>query len=319
MLPQELIEYILDDLSDDLPSVKTSSLVCRAWRPRSQYHIHNTITLCRKSDVSALSDRFASSPMIAGYVRCVKMDFSRLTKEFWDKALPLLHHLPNINSVAFVSVDMCIIPTNVQSFLAEHCSTLKALSLYNVVLSNFGAFAMLLNCFPHLLHLNVQNVYWGGYRNTPIPSRLPILRSLSLAYCTEQTVLMDWLLSEDDDIVKSSLFTLEVIWNEDPADARRILRSVGSSVQNLVFLCIPSGKYVSGDTAEQIGPLWIRTPSSSQEYSECRIQMDRHAHDARRQIAINLEHHQVKLYSFDQVIPPSLYRGFISRSELGSR
>ncbi|KAJ7906288.1 hypothetical protein B0H13DRAFT_716833 [Mycena leptocephala] len=43
--PQELIDEILDHLADDFRSLKTCSLVCRAWVPRSRSYLFETCTL----------------------------------------------------------------------------------------------------------------------------------------------------------------------------------------------------------------------------------------------------------------------------------
>ncbi|KAJ7585831.1 hypothetical protein C8J56DRAFT_112021 [Mycena floridula] len=39
MFPPELIAYIIDQLSDDFPSLLVCSVVCKSWRDRARYHI----------------------------------------------------------------------------------------------------------------------------------------------------------------------------------------------------------------------------------------------------------------------------------------
>lgn len=45
LLPQELIDQIIDEVSDDRASLKACSLISRCWLHRSRWHMHRTITL----------------------------------------------------------------------------------------------------------------------------------------------------------------------------------------------------------------------------------------------------------------------------------
>ncbi|KAK0434145.1 hypothetical protein EV421DRAFT_1841651, partial [Armillaria borealis] len=41
-IPQELLDYILDFLHDDVPTLRTCSLVSHAFLPCSRYHIYSS-------------------------------------------------------------------------------------------------------------------------------------------------------------------------------------------------------------------------------------------------------------------------------------
>ena len=47
--PNEIQDYILDLLQDSKPTLKACALVCRAWVPRSRYHLFSNITLQGRS------------------------------------------------------------------------------------------------------------------------------------------------------------------------------------------------------------------------------------------------------------------------------
>ena len=78
-LPVELTDGIIDYLVDDRLSLRATSLVCRAWCPRSRRHLFHTVHVkaVRKSFRSFLAflnhndERPGCSPPIAHLIRCL--------------------------------------------------------------------------------------------------------------------------------------------------------------------------------------------------------------------------------------------------------
>ena len=84
-LPVELTDGIIDYLADDRSSLRTTSLVCRAWCPRSRSHLFHTVHVkaVRKSFRSFLAflnhndQRPQCSPPISRLIRCLHLYGSR--------------------------------------------------------------------------------------------------------------------------------------------------------------------------------------------------------------------------------------------------
>ena len=84
-LPVELSDGIIDYLADDRSSLRTTSLVCRAWCPRSRSHLFHTVHVkaVRKSFRSFLAflnhndQRPQCSPPISRLIRCLHLYGSR--------------------------------------------------------------------------------------------------------------------------------------------------------------------------------------------------------------------------------------------------
>lgn len=50
LLPPELVDGILDRISDDLTSLKACTTVCKGWINRSRYHLFSSLRVCGTSD-----------------------------------------------------------------------------------------------------------------------------------------------------------------------------------------------------------------------------------------------------------------------------
>ncbi|KAJ6605332.1 hypothetical protein DFH09DRAFT_1017893 [Mycena vulgaris] len=43
--PQELVDTIVDDASEDLYAMKTCGLICKSWLPRSRFHLFSRVVI----------------------------------------------------------------------------------------------------------------------------------------------------------------------------------------------------------------------------------------------------------------------------------
>ena len=243
-LPQELVENILDLLEDDSNSLKSSSLVCRSWQPRSQYRLHRVLNL--RSDCNLALIRKQLTPVIAGYVTSLKLDLSGYTPGIWNSLAAILRLLPYIDTVSFVCKDMCRLRPEVTSFFAQTYPDIGALTISNIIFTNFTEFAQLLNSFPHLHSLEVSNVYWGNYIKSVIPIPKPTIHTLCLAYCTEQTLLLEWLLSENDEGQIASIPSFDIKWHEDIESFEALACRMGNRNGRLVYQCSVFTRYTTG-------------------------------------------------------------------------
>ncbi|SJL03446.1 uncharacterized protein ARMOST_06801 [Armillaria ostoyae] len=77
-LPQELLNAIIDCLSDDIPSLHACSLVCRAWTEHAQEHIFHEQHFCTpkgpRGDLHKFRDLLRMSPHLGAFVKVIKLD-----------------------------------------------------------------------------------------------------------------------------------------------------------------------------------------------------------------------------------------------------
>jgi hypothetical protein len=69
VLPQELVEAIIDEWKDSDVELRACALVCRAWTPRSQEHLFRSVTLASEKDIAVLDDLFLGSPHLSAHVK----------------------------------------------------------------------------------------------------------------------------------------------------------------------------------------------------------------------------------------------------------
>ncbi len=58
-VPQELIDYILDFLHDDIPTLRTCSLVSHSFLPCTRYHIYSSVTIVHVDELDLFRERYA--------------------------------------------------------------------------------------------------------------------------------------------------------------------------------------------------------------------------------------------------------------------
>ena len=51
---QEVTDMIIDQLAEELPSLKSCALVCRRWRPRSHYQLFKLVKITSEKGGSSL-------------------------------------------------------------------------------------------------------------------------------------------------------------------------------------------------------------------------------------------------------------------------
>ncbi|PBK82223.1 hypothetical protein ARMGADRAFT_1090592 [Armillaria gallica] len=122
-VPQELIEYILDFLHDDIPTLRTCSLVSRcAFLPRSSYHIYSSVFIvhtgkfglfreqyagqlyrCRKL-AALLKDSPHIAPLVTQFGILAMADLSFMTKVFADTSLNyIIQSFRKLSHIEFVA------------------------------------------------------------------------------------------------------------------------------------------------------------------------------------------------------------------------
>ncbi|KAK0214259.1 hypothetical protein EDD85DRAFT_253564 [Armillaria nabsnona] len=212
-MPQELVDYTLDFLHDDVPTLRACSLVSRAFLPCSRHHIYSNVFIVRIGELDLFRKYPAKlyqyqnlvallehSPYIAPLVTRFAIhgertdwmeDLLRYTSLF-----PIIQSLRNLSHLEFiVRSQECRVsfPETCSLFLA----TLRSLSLKTLILNGidfqYGGDFLFEDVFtaaaanPALKHLSLVNCSTGVEMSEPYPpirpppSGLPALESLSIS------------------------------------------------------------------------------------------------------------------------------------------
>ncbi|KAF9645493.1 hypothetical protein BDM02DRAFT_3120176 [Thelephora ganbajun] len=76
LIPQELVDLIIDNLHTDKPALKTCSLVARAWVARSRYHLFHKVEILNHAQLDAWTRLFPypGASIVADLVRRLYID-----------------------------------------------------------------------------------------------------------------------------------------------------------------------------------------------------------------------------------------------------
>ncbi|KAL4246431.1 hypothetical protein ABKN59_009645 [Abortiporus biennis] len=178
-LPQEVNNYIIDHLWRHRHTLRACSLVCRAWKGRSQSHIHRSVTfMCARFDIKP---ELYSSPDVARHVRIVKaimlplppandprLSFSEDSLEFFDRRqrhardlwniLSRLTNLQTLELLPFKWMSWSVESMDICAKVFNHVTSLTIDGLFEDV----EGFLSFLSLFPHLAKLELAGVKWTG-------------------------------------------------------------------------------------------------------------------------------------------------------------
>ncbi|SJL14143.1 uncharacterized protein ARMOST_17598 [Armillaria ostoyae] len=210
-VPQELIDYILDFLHDDVPTLRMCSLVSRAFLPCSRYHIYSSVTIIHVDELDLFRERYAGQlyqtqnlaallehsphvpPLVTRFgMRSMAMmeDASMDISSF--SIISSLHNLSHIELIAHQSQESwdAFPAVNLRPFLTALRSVpLKTFKFCAVELATSEQFEDLFTAIanPALKHLSLVcdcGADWTPGPYPPIrppPDGLPALESLCIA------------------------------------------------------------------------------------------------------------------------------------------
>lgn len=143
MLPQELVDHIIDHLHQDIPTLGACTLVCRSWLDTTRLHKFATVTLDNRQ---AKHRSFATCPVAAPYVRTLRVT------DTWSTALE--HELSGCIGLHSLDLFNITIPT-----LSDSWPTFPLLKSLAVNLSeiDWTDLVHFLYRFPRLSSLSITN------------------------------------------------------------------------------------------------------------------------------------------------------------------
>jgi hypothetical protein len=224
-LPSELADTIIDYLHDDNYALTTCSTVCKAWLPRSRFHLLGHISLASWNSKGFFDLLDSPLSTIAPYVRYLEIEegpgqYPNSTRPEWlNDALPRLTVFTSIESLEVVQAKFDFLDTETTSKLFSSFQMLRNLSFWRVSFQNFAQVVDAIGECPLLEHIAIDGVCnWGNWvasseRYSDINISLPIssaqkiphhLRTLDLGLCDKSTFLQ-WLLRGGSFLVLSTV------------------------------------------------------------------------------------------------------------------
>ncbi|KAF9019532.1 hypothetical protein BDZ89DRAFT_311637 [Hymenopellis radicata] len=193
MLPQELIDAILDELASDAEALKSASLVCRAFYPRCQKLLFSAVTLEPKESSThnpALSFRtLLGSTTISRLVNSLTIyNFTRGRTSWFSQdrdVIPgILSTLPNLRELMLSGRHYDRRWDGSSDMNASLCASfsrprVRSLTLVYMSFLQPSDFALLLSNSPDLTSLRLLNVYISDQftMQLPVPEYEGVKRS----------------------------------------------------------------------------------------------------------------------------------------------
>jgi len=262
ILPQELIDYIIDCLQTDVKSLKACALASRVFVDRCQLYIHHSIDLDCDRCPDIPPDSY-SSPHVAAYVRDLHVallpnpedpdpplptnpdddDPHQSQKRYPVSVWRLLSKLTSLECVTLMLFDS-MHTRRTRHFFVPIFKNVKDLRFDNATFCHVFEFMEFLTLFPRLTQLDISLLRWNGPFDTSLlpprvaPQEVPglMLEELTFGWqgC-ERNVLDDlashWLPLLPENNVSSIRF----LWHprNPPITLPPLLQALGKSLGSL--------------------------------------------------------------------------------------
>lgn len=135
-LPQEITDYVVDLLHDELEALRQCCLVSRSWVPRTRKHLFGTIRFRTTDNLQAWKEAFPNPLDSPGYhthhlgIHCTKIiaavpeecsriqSFSNVVRlEVWTRTRTFIFTSPYDSQIALHRFSSSVTLTNLQAYL----------------------------------------------------------------------------------------------------------------------------------------------------------------------------------------------------------
>ncbi|KAK7692330.1 hypothetical protein QCA50_003955 [Cerrena zonata] len=238
ILPPEIMDEIIGYCVDDIHSLRSCSIVCKAWLPASRYNLfqNHAMRLTRRISEEILESFECAAPSLTGYVRCIHAScqiFLQLSQLTVFPSLEALH-LRNLDSSTYTPLISCL--DSIYPRLKR--IQIKGIS-YNMNwggMHGFDAVSLLVSSMKNLRELSFEAT-WNcalSYGSSPIPGPPPsTLTSLEL-YDLDPHYISQWLLHHRVNSIER--LTLDLIARTHNCNLGRYLEFAGPSIKDLTLL-----------------------------------------------------------------------------------
>ncbi|EMD31026.1 hypothetical protein CERSUDRAFT_100751 [Gelatoporia subvermispora B] len=153
-LPPELTDRMIDFLHDDIPTLKTCALVCRAWVPASRMYTFETVYTQKGRQLKSLPGLLQESPTLGANIKKISVDvYQREHGPIFASIAKLLSHVR--------ALELCwnlgypLVPEDVASFKNV---TKLALTMMEPPKSDYAQLAHVILEFRQVKHLQLMTM-----------------------------------------------------------------------------------------------------------------------------------------------------------------
>jgi hypothetical protein len=176
-LPIEIIEYMIDYLSDDSAALKACSLTCRSWSPRARNNLFTKLRVNPYPSSQLQSLPTASIPFHAVRVMTIigsSVKLSALLEPHWST----LQNLTDLRIRGFLPARDAILDNYLLSFLVNF-PTLESLTIWDCQLLTSTTIIHIIQNLPQLSRLELRRIAIKSPEYiAPLPDRTSPLRHL---------------------------------------------------------------------------------------------------------------------------------------------
>ncbi|KAI1798395.1 hypothetical protein LXA43DRAFT_27924 [Ganoderma leucocontextum] len=205
-LPIELFELAIDCI-DDEKTLRSTSVVCKAWLPRSRFNLFHTIELNLPRHLDSLLDLLASTPDIVPIIKDLSISENSIFALF-SPAMSIAARFPlSLSSYPLVQLRRLTmhhqlwLPTRYSPdylLALSQFTSITFLDLFDVSFTTVADFSIVLRALAHLesihaAHLDCQRQL-DPETSAAIGYELPFLRTLKIV-ADYPTSPIDWLLA----------------------------------------------------------------------------------------------------------------------------
>lgn len=228
--PIEICERIIDHAPPE--TIQTCVRVCRSWVPRSRFHLFRDVRLDSNRVASMFLFSLEISPILATYVRVLRIDGKFSSHEWIYDVLRTLPPLAvNIRSLCFYSL-----PLITPDFwtLTSRFTTITALVLVLLPIQPFRNIIQLFNSFQDLQHVEIRfcNLTFDDDLHPDDYSRSHNFKMFKLdGFPSDQQVQFSrWILTSNS---FHSLSTLEITSHKPSDELNQLLQRCSKTLQAL--------------------------------------------------------------------------------------
>lgn len=244
-LPIEVFENAIDLLDDDV-SLKKTSLVCRAWLPRSRLNLFRVIQLSLPTHLDHFATLLADAPHIAPCVEEINISENSFLGLFRPE-LVIVARLPSVLAAhpliqprRLRVCDQLWLPTRYNpDYLVSlsQLSSITSLDIHDVTFTTVADFSIILRALGSLISLSAKHLDCQRPMDASIAGdigcTLPFLTTLR-ASSKHPTSPMDWLLgSSSFPALRDAECTYELSTRDDGQTLGAFWVSVGATLEHL--------------------------------------------------------------------------------------
>ncbi|PBK70254.1 hypothetical protein ARMSODRAFT_1036418 [Armillaria solidipes] len=190
VLPQELVEVIVDFLKDDKQSLRSCLLSARCFVERARIHLFRDVIISSPQRLTVLFALFGLSPSLPAMIRTMNfIGQSFIAPADWifidNASQPVFQSLLNVEKVVIEHVRISRLTEILSpSYIFPSQTLIRHLTLDNVIMENGDDLFTLLYNFPSLKYLNFGFVFFRNPYSTmatfPSPPQELRLETLEL-------------------------------------------------------------------------------------------------------------------------------------------